>query len=516
MANREIREKGPPTGSLARRTLLTALALLVVPLVLHTYFLYRAEYREEVSDIEQDIETLGTGQKALLEEKIAFWQLVLKENLPGYSIRNDPGKESSVRLVQEGKFIEVAGEDKGFDIPTQPLLEQLLEMNVLPYSVEIFLTAQNEPFFGPPKSLFKTFPIGETEIALHLVVEKEKVNKLHVYGVGFRMVLFLLLVGGVGGALVWLLVWRLSKPLEALCHVMHEVSQGNVQKRYISDRMGFEIDALGQRFNETLDAVVAYEEEVAKERALKEILEQELAIGREIQTGLVPRDFNVHGLDVVAGFLPAKEVSGDFYDAFSRSDGKTFFVIADAAGKGISACLYSLGLRSTLRTLAAAGHPLDEIVRGASELFFLDAGQSSMFVTLWAALWDPKEATLEYTCQGHPPALLLKKQGLEELKTEGMALGFAPCTPVVLKAPLSPGDLLLLYTDGIIEAHDAEGKRYGVKRLEIFFQEHQHLPLEEIAKALKQEMAFYAQGIAQHDDITFFLAKQSIAKNSRF
>lgn len=504
MAKQRIWGKGPPMGSLARRTLLTALLLLVVPLLAHTYYLYRAEYREELGDVAQDLKTLAAGQSAWLQEKIAYWKLSL-------GLEKEAAVE--IRLVEEGAVLEIEAPGEAvFSTPVKEILESISAVNVLPYPVEVRLVLQGTPLSPPPKSIAWETPIGDTGLALQLMVDQEKVAKLHRYGVGHRMLSLLLLVGVFGGALVWILVWRLAKPLKALCRVMYQVSQGEIQARYTHDRMGFEIDTIGQQFNQTLDAVLSHEEEAARQRLLKERLEQQLAIGREIQAGLVPRHLEVEGLHSVSGFVPAQEVSGDFFDALPRKDGKTFFVIADAAGKGISACLYSLVFRSILRTLAALGKPLEEILKEANALFFLDAEESGMFATVWAALWDPKTCEITYASQGHPPALLLTSQGVEEMKTEGAALGFASSVEVSpQKRTLSSEDLLLLYTDGIIEAHDRGGKRYGAKRLAEFLEKQKRLPLEEIAKMLQEEIFLYANEAGQHDDITF-LALRSAKK----
>lgn len=179
-------------------------------------------------------------------------------------------------------------------------------------------------------------------------------------------------------------------------------------------------------------------------------------------------------------------------------------VICDTAGKGIQACLFSLGLRSMIRSLASTTSDLAEIVVQANNLFWLDARDSGMFSTLWIGIYDPKKQSLTYCTQGHPPGLLVHRGQVKELWTGGISLGAQKLETVpTAQVTLHGGDLLLLYTDGIVEAHDPNKKLFGKEKLSKFLVSHKGESPEKIADLLLKEVDHFCNGAMQHDDLTF-------------
>ena len=320
--------------------------------------------------------------------------------------------------------------------------------------------------------------------------------------------LFILILGGAG---TFWMTRRMARPLKALTQVMARVREGDLTARFQKDCMGFEINVLGNQFNQMLDAFVHHMESAKKERAAKELFESELKIGYQIQKSLLPPQVPYfEGLDIAAGFLSAKEVAGDFYDLYEL-DGKLLIAIADAAGKGVSACLYSLCVRSLLRSFATASLDLAEIVKRTNALFCLDTKDSGVFVTAWVGLYDPLTAMLEYTSCGHCPPLLKKRdQTVVELKTAGTALGVIPFNYVeTASVPFHQGDALLLYTDGIREAHNARGKLFGKTRLLELFKENTVQRAQALIDTLLSEVAHFATGVPQHDDLTLLMIRKT-------
>lgn len=330
----------------------------------------------------------------------------------------------------------------------------------------------------------------------------------------FTLFLLVLLLGG--GGTVWL-TRRMAKPLQRLSQVMQGVESGDLNARYRKDWMGFEINVLGSHFNRTIDALTRHMETAKNERVAKEKLAQELKIGQEIQTSILPRVMpSFPGVEVAAGFLPAKEVGGDFYDVFvkkgaegdSTSD-QLMLAIADAAGKGVSACLYSLCVRSMLRSYEATIDELPKIIDATNSIFCLDTADSGVFVTAWVGAYNAISRKLNYSCCGHYPALLIKQDGsLLELTTRGMALGVQAFEKVESSTvQLHSGDFILLYTDGVLEAHNSNDELFGKERLIECIRTKKWSSAQELVDAVEQTVAVFAASTPQHDDVTLLVLR---------
>ncbi len=311
-----------------------------------------------------------------------------------------------------------------------------------------------------------------------------------------------------------LAVWmthRMARPLLALSKLMEKVGQGALNERYQKDRMGFEINLLGENFNQMTLSLVDYIQKANAEKIAKETFANELKIGYEIQKTILPRAMpKVPGLDLAAGFVPAKEVGGDFYDLLLKEDKKKLaFAIADASGKGISACLYSLCLRSMLRSFDVLYDNISDVIRLANQLFCIDTSDTGMFVTAWVGMYDTETNILHYSCCGHLPALLCRKDGeVIELVTEGTALGVVPFDKVIAaQVKAFPGDYIVLYTDGIIEAHDMDGKLFGKKRLIEVLRQAKEQTSQQVVDKVLHEVEVYSQGRPQHDDVTILVVR---------
>jgi len=520
MSERKITIK-PYSGSLGLRVFLISLALLILPLFLHTFFLYQTEYRQKLNDVQLTIRIIGEGQKALLEERILAQKNILsfassdfselKESFNVFEMPFQNQTGEFVKISPDGQFLWVGEQisKKKFLVIATPLSEifdQLVHFEEAPYPISIAFLGQEGAVLAGEKqnsSLNVHFPIEGAEFSLWVAVEEKPLSEVHWRSYLFRFISFFFFVGILGGYLVWVLMRRVSRPLQSLCSAMQRVGEGALHVRYTRDWMGFEINALGEQFNQMIDSVLYHIGQAEKEKLARERLAQELKIAHEIQVSLLPSHFpQFQGIDIGHGFLPAREVGGDFYDIFVLENGSIFIAIADTAGKGISACLYSLGLRSILRSLATLSSDLSEIVLRANDLFFQDAKNSGMFVTLWAAIYDPKNRTLVYCSQGHPPAVLVRDGKEEELWTAGISLGAQTLDIVTVKTKkLKPQDLLFLYTDGIIEAHNKEDNFWGRKRLFEVLLRFEKLPVAEIIDKILGEISHFSEDTAQHDDI---------------
>jgi len=525
MADANIRIKPRrAVGSLARRALLVSLCLLVVPLFFHSLYMYRAEYQDTLEDVQENLTITARGQKAILEERIGVqWQI-----LDAAAAQTDPRFLQQMKIVQmpmpaglPDHFATVSLRDdvlfagkrisKSFALaistPVDTIFDQLTDFEKATYPLSLaFVDSKGKTIVGAKQEspLFIQLPVEGADFFIYLSIPIGAVERLHQKWYFLHFLTLLFFIGVVGGFIVWLITQRISKPLKQLCAVMERVGEGAVHVRYAPDRMGFEINELGKQFNLTLDQLLQHAEEAEKQRTQRERLAEELKIGRDIQASLFPKHIpELKGIDIASGFLPAAEVGGDFYDLFPLDDGRLLLVIADTAGKGISACLYSLGLRSMLRTLASGKKPLAEIVLRANDLFLKDAAHSGMFVTLWIGIYYPDTCAIEYCSQGHPPAYAVHGGKSVKLWTPGIALGAQAFDAVTVKThALKPGEFLFLYTDGIIESHNPDRQMFGEERLLDCLEEAGAMASSAVVEKVLMAVSRFSVGAPQHDDMT--------------
>jgi serine phosphatase RsbU (regulator of sigma subunit) len=208
------------------------------------------------------------------------------------------------------------------------------------------------------------------------------------------------------------------------------------------------------------------------ELADKVIMKRDLEIAREIQTWLVPSEPPVvAGADIAFASRPQNSVAGDYYDAFyptasAEENGKLMLVIADVAGKSIPAALLMATLQASLRTIAGEGAPLGELVVRLNRYASAHSLDGRRFTTAVLTEYDPATRHLVYVNAGHNPPILRHANGaLEKLEVGGLPLGIETSAVYDTAAvDLRPGDALIFYTDGVVEAFDEKGELFGDER----------------------------------------------------
>ncbi len=313
----------------------------------------------------------------------------------------------------------------------------------------------------------------------------------------------------IGGIMAMALTKRLGRPLRQLGHVMDIVGEGKLSARYKHDRIGFEINYIGDRFNEMVVSLTEYLEEVKRERASKEAYAKELQIGHEIQKSILPHEeAEFPGLEIVVYFKAAKEVAGDFFDWLIK-ESELLVTIADGVGKGISGALYAFDLRSILRSFATTESELKEVVIKTNQLFRYDTKDTGNFVTAFLALYDGETRTLQYVNCGHNYPILKRATGeIIHLETKGIAFGVDEITEVDVKTiDLSPGDLIIMYTDGITDAQNRAQELYTEKRLhDLLVATSEQLP-DPLIKEIIAGIEAFMGGADQYDDMTLIIMK---------
>ncbi len=250
---------------------------------------------------------------------------------------------------------------------------------------------------------------------------------------------------------------------------------------------------------------------LAVEAAKRQQLEQELKLARRIQTALLPSKLpEIPGYRLYGNNIPSQGVSGDYFEALTRLDGKEcVLLIADVSGKGMSASL----LTATMEALSAGpiedGLPPHDICLKLSRMLFKRT-PADRYATMFMAALELDTGMLRYCNAGHNPALAIGADGaVQELSATGLPLGLLPKGDYTLgEIQLNPGDTLVMYTDGITEAANRDEEEYGMPRLKAFCQARRDLGLEDLAKELQGDLARFADGVPFGDDRTLVIARR--------
>ena len=242
-------------------------------------------------------------------------------------------------------------------------------------------------------------------------------------------------------------------------------------------------------------------EQEAEVRA-RERIEQELEVARLIQQNFLPTELpDLPGWQVAAYYRPARAVGGDFYDFIELPDGKVGLVVGDVTDKGVPAAMVMAATRSVLRASAQRAFHPGEVLEQVNELLVPDI-PAKMFVTCLYGVLDPETGTLRFANAGHNLPLVRTDGGSVELRATGMPLGLMTGMDYEEKeATLAPGESILLYSDGITEAHNPTREMFGGPRLAAIVAE-QPADTRLIDRLLGELDAFTGPGWEQEDDIT--------------
>lgn len=308
-----------------------------------------------------------------------------------------------------------------------------------------------------------------------------------------------------------------ARPLTNLTEATNRISGGALEQRVDSPYFLFkdEITDLSENFNrmtERLQEMYTTQEQRVREQ---ERVEHELRVARRIQQLLLPKEMPMlQGWQMSAFYQPARAVGGDFYDYLALPDQRIGIAIGDVTDKGMPAALVMATTRSTLRAAALRVDSPGEALKRTNELLCPEI-PPNMFVTCLYAILDPLSGYIKFANAGHNLPYCRMGEGVAKLRATGMPLGLMP--DMVYEegeAQLTPGDTLLLYSDGIVEAHNAKREMFSGDRLQNFLQAYRGE--EGLIEDLMRELAsFTGVGWEQEDDVTLVTLQRShsISKN---
>lgn len=252
------------------------------------------------------------------------------------------------------------------------------------------------------------------------------------------------------------------------------------------------------------------------ELADRVVMKRDLEIARDIQAWLLPgAPLQLPGYQIAYATRPANTVAGDYYDVILRpgatgSDDRVLFVVADVAGKSIPAAMLMATFQASLRTLSTTSSSLLDLVTNLNRYACTNSQGGVRFTTVFFAELDPATGGLVYVNAGHNAPLLRSASGsIEHLSTGGLPIGILADTVYeAATATLSPGDWLVIFTDGVVEAVNSRGQEYEESRLTAVIERSARGAPADLLQSLLADLDTYVCNTPQHDDMTCLLLKR--------
>jgi serine phosphatase RsbU (regulator of sigma subunit) len=255
-----------------------------------------------------------------------------------------------------------------------------------------------------------------------------------------------------------------------------------------------------------LQAKIAALQAAQAELAIKERMERELELARQVQQSFLPKSFpEIPAHRIAARNEPARQVGGDFYDVIPLDDNRAGVVIADVSDKGMPAALYMALSRSLIRAEARRERSPAAVLTNVNRLL-LELGEPDMFVSVFYGVIDAPTLQFTYARAGHDRPVLLRGGQAIELGGEGLILGlFEDVTLTEETARAEPGDRLALYTDGLTDVSNEAGEMFGLDRLLQAFIRHAEQSPDEMCQGVFDDLAAYRGNADPYDDMTLLV-----------
>ncbi|MFL6974091.1 MAG: SpoIIE family protein phosphatase [Xanthobacteraceae bacterium] len=253
--------------------------------------------------------------------------------------------------------------------------------------------------------------------------------------------------------------------------------------------------------------LVVADRSMAAQLAQRRAHEAEMAGAAAIQRAMLPSmqqsGFAEGHFDIFPHMMPAREVGGDLYDIVKLDENRVVITIGDVCGKGVPASLFMAITQTVMRLVVRSGRDLQAEIEAANKLLVAN-NTEAMFTTLFCGVIDVPSGTVTYCNCGHNPPLVLRRgeRTFESLFKCGPPLGIADRSYVPRSITLAPGDMMLLYSDGVTEAENSQLAQFGIERLEQTILEMRGQPARKVVEHVIRRVAEFAKGAPQSDDIT--------------
>ena len=335
--------------------------------------------------------------------------------------------------------------------------------------------------------IFTLYPVSESKLQRDLTI--------------YLTIYLLVLVFVAIYVVLYMIIKKLVvNQIVKIAQSLSDISQGNLNE-VINVRSNREFNSLSDDINRTVDTLKRYIREAAAR------IDEELEMATRIQESVLPTVTGALArrkeFEIFAKMDPAKEVGGDFYDFYLTGENELNIMIADVSGKGIPAAMFMMRSKSILRELSETGAAVSSILSSGNNIL-CDGNDTGMFVTVWQCRLHLDTGLLEFCSAGHNPPVH-GHQGVFDYVRQKSGLVMAGIEDVRYKEAilkLEPGDILLLYTDGVVEATDADDNLYGEERLLKVLNSCQFDTMEELLTVVRADVDTFVGDAPQFDDLT--------------
>lgn len=332
-----------------------------------------------------------------------------------------------------------------------------------------------------------------------------------------KMHLILIIIGILSiiimSGLCYLAIHKMTEPLLKISESAEVIARGNFDAMLPEIKTKDEIGQLRDSFEYMQTSLKEYITELKTTTAANARYENDLNTAKSIQGSMLKKEFpNTGNADIHAIMTPAREVGGDFYDAFIK-DGLLYIAVGDVSGKGIPASLYMSFATAAFRLLAGIGIPLNDILSRINNMI-CESNNTGNFITMFIGSIDLETGEFKYCNAGHNPIVAIEPDGKASfMKVKAnLVTGLYPDFNYEMEERhLEHGSQLILYTDGVTEAERADKEQYGEERL-LSWTEIAHLKELNSTKAcewLYNDIKAFTAGNEQNDDITIMSVKLS-------
>ena len=296
----------------------------------------------------------------------------------------------------------------------------------------------------------------------------------------------------------------LSVPLKVKDRLIGSINLFNKLQGSFTEADQRLLSIIGTQSAQVIENARLYEEEREKERLMRD-----LVTAKEIQMSLLPDENpQLPGVDIAGKSIPAFEVGGDYFDFVPLENNRLAITLGDVSGKGIPAALLMSNLQAALRSQASSS-PLPKPCITQVNSLLHSCTNSEKFVTLFYGIYDADKKSLHYTNAGHNPPIVIDPQGeYSTLDVGGIVIGAVSQFPYEEgHIDLKPGNILIMYSDGITETENEEEEQFGEERVIDIIREHADLKAAEISEKIVEEVNSFSKKSPQQDDMTLIVMK---------
>jgi len=274
----------------------------------------------------------------------------------------------------------------------------------------------------------------------------------------------------------------------------------------------------GQPFNEhdlrtfkifATQAALAIQNTILLHKEIQqEKLQSQITVASEIQRLIVPEILpEVRDFEMSACYIPSQGIGGDFYSVIPINDDETVFCIADVSGKSVPGALLVSTLHASLKAYLEFTSDIKKVMHKLNELI-INLSTASKFITLFIAKYNAVKNKIYYISAGHNPQYVIRGNEIIKMGSGGVCIGIIPFDYKIKKVELQKNDLILLYTDGIVEARNKANKVYGEERLQEVINENRNNSCEVIQKEILKSVKTFALNPSKQDDLTLLVMRK--------